>query len=151
MKIKVVLILSVLISLGLFSSCSSSDENVFVIGDELSEADDDEGSDPNSIIGEWEFDTVRYPFYIEKKVPTESRDLYHFYTNGKIKVVRKYHDALLYLNEGVYDYSYDSSKQEIFVNGQLRSCTISDGVMTISGDFSAYKESITGFVFTKKQ
>ena len=151
MKIKVVLILSVLISLGLFSSCSSSDENVFVIGDELSEADDDEGSDPNSIIGEWEFDTICYPFYIEKELPTESRDLYHFYSNGKVNVVRKYHDALLFLNEGVYDYFYNSSKQELFLNGQLRSCTISDGVMTISGDFSAYKESITGFVFTKKQ
>ena len=138
-----------LLTIAGMSSCSS-DDDVLVVSEEMSEADDEEALDPNSIIGEWEFDTVRYPFYIEKKLPTESRDLYHFYTNGKVKVVKKYHVALLFLNEGVYDYFYDSSKQEIFINGQLRSCTISDGVMKISGDFYAYKESITGFVFTKK-
>ena len=151
MKKKLLLMLSVLLSFGLFSSCNSSDENVIAVSEDVSEANEEEASDPNSIIGEWEFDTVRYPFYIEKKLPTESRDLYHFYTNGKVKVVRKFHDALLFLNEGVYDYFYDSSKQEIIINGQSRNCTISDGVMTISGEFSAYKESITGFVLTKKQ
>ncbi len=150
MKNKILTIMSVLILLGLFSSCSNSDENDSVLDGKTIEGDGKENADPNSIIGVWELESVWYPFYIEKEIPTEKRDLYYFYSNDKVKVLRKAKESLYFLDEGIYNYSYDSSKQEIFIKENLRSCTISDGVMTISGDFFAYKESITSFVFIKK-
>lgn len=149
MKNKLVLLMSLLFVLSYGMTGCSNDEDSILEGN-IVEGDSKESADPNSIIGVWELESVWYPFYIEKVIPTEKRDLYYFYSNDKVKVLRKTKDALYFLDEGIYNYSYDSSKQEINIKEKERSCSIYDGVMTISGDFYAYKESITSFVFIKK-
>ena len=104
----------------------------------------------SAILGEWELETVCFVFGDDYKVPTGKRNTYLFGPNGKVQVVRGDWDELLFLEEGQYDYSYDEIKQEIEINGEMRSCIISDGTMVISGDASAFNDSTTKYILKRK-
>jgi hypothetical protein len=102
----------------------------------LSKVDKETASDPNSIIGTWELKTLCYPEG-DWEIPSENRDLFMFYINGKMKVVIKKGKPLypdLPNEDGEYNYSYDKEKQIIQLCGETLKCIISNGEMSIEGD-----------------
>lgn len=126
---------------------------LFLVGGISCSSDDDFDTvttSSSAILGEWELDTVCFVFGDDYKVPTGKRDTYLFGTNGKVRVVRGDWDDSFFLGEGEYDYFYDETKQEIEINGKMRSCIISDGTIAISGDASAFNDSTTKFILKRK-
>ena len=126
---------------------------LFLVGGISCSSDDDFDTvttSSSAILGEWELDTVCFVFGDDYKVPTGKRDTYLFGPNGKVRVVRGDWDDSFFLGEGEYDYFYDETKQEIEINGKMRSCIISDGTMSISGDASAFNDSTTKFILKRK-
>ena len=114
------------------------------------EIDTNSLSVPDSeIIGIWELKTLRYGGD-DIDLPSEQRDVYRFYYNGKVKVILKTKGFTGFPKEdGEYDYSYDKEKQMIKFEGEkARKCIISDGKMYIDGYHEAYKDGITEFIFT---
>jgi hypothetical protein len=126
---------------------------LFLVGGISCSSDDDFDTvttSSSAILGEWELDTVCFVFGDDYKVPTGKRDTYLFGPNGKVRVVRGDWDDSFFLGEGEYDYFYDETKQEIEINGKMRSCIISDGTIAISGDASAFNDSTTKFILKRK-
>ena len=126
---------------------------LFLVGGISCSSDDDFDTvttSASAILGEWELDTVCFVFGDDYKVPTGKRDTYLFGPNGKVRVVRGDWDDSFFLGEGEYDYFYDETKQEIEINGKMRSCIISDGTIAISGDASAFNDSTTKFILKRK-
>jgi len=126
---------------------------LFLVGGISCSSDDDFDTvttSSSAILGEWELDTVCFVFGDDYKVPTGKRDTYLFGPNGKVRVVRGDWDDSFFLGEGEYDYFYDETKQEIEINGKMRSCIISDGTIEISGDASAFNDSTTKFILKRK-
>lgn len=126
---------------------------LFLVGGISCSSDDDFDTvttSSSAILGEWELDTVCFVFDDDYKVPTGKRDTYLFGPNGKVRVVRGDWDDSFFLGEGEYDYFYDETKQEIEINGKMRSCIISDGTIAISGDASAFNDSTTKFILKRK-
>lgn len=126
---------------------------LFLVGGISCSSDDDFDTvttSSSAILGEWELDTVCFVFGGDYKVPTGKRDTYLFGPNGKVRVVRGDWDDSFFLGEGEYDYFYDETKQEIEINGKMRSCIISDGTIAISGDASAFNDSTTKFILKRK-
>ena len=120
---------------------------LFLVGGISCSSDDDFDTvttSSSAILGEWELDTVCFVFGDDYKVPTGKRDTYLFGPNGKVRVVRGDWDDSFFLGEGEYDYFYDETKQEIEINGKMRSCIISDGTIAISGDASAFNPHCRG-------
>jgi hypothetical protein len=136
-KICLVMFAAMITGGSMMTSCSSDD-------------DFDTVTTSSAILGEWELDTVCFVFGGDYKVPTGKRDTYLFGPNGKVRVVRGDLDNSFFLREGEYDYFYDEIKQEIEINGKMRSCIISDGTMSISGDASAFNDSTTKYILKKK-
>ena len=134
MKPKFIFQLSVLLFMCLAMNGCSSDDSV---------------SNPDSIIGTWELETVSWVFGGDNVIPNENRDVYIFGTDGRVKVVKN-NDYSFFLEEGEYDYYYDKEKQELKINGKQRSCTISNGKMSISGDSDAYTDTTISFIFKKR-
>ena len=126
---------------------------LFLVGGISCSSDDDFDTvttSSSAILGEWELDTVCFVFGDDYKVPTGKRDTYLFGPNGKVRVVRGDWDDSFFLGEGEYDYFYDETKQEIEINGKMRSCIISDGTIAIGGDASAFNDSTTKFILKRK-
>lgn len=126
---------------------------LFLVGGISCSSDDDFDTvttSSSAILGEWELDTVCFVFGDDYKVPKGKRDTYLFGPNGKVRVVRGDWDDSFFLGEGEYDYFYDETKQEIEINGKMRSCIISDGTIAISGDASAFNDSTTKFILKRK-
>lgn len=140
---KVVVIMSMLLSLGMFSACSSDDDSLNGNNEKnegelvswFNETDKIYISDPNSIIGTWNLKTLCYPEG-NYEIPIDDRDLFMFSTNGKVKVVIKKGKSLypdLPNEDGEYDYSYDKEKQTLQLCGESLKCIISDGEMIVEG------------------
>lgn len=126
---------------------------LFLVGGISCSSDDDFDTvttSSSAILGEWELNTVCFVFGDDYKVPTGKRDTYLFGPNGKVRVVRGDWDDSFFLGEGEYDYFYDETKQEIEINGKMRSCIISDGTIAIGGDASAFNDSTTKFILKRK-
>lgn len=136
MKKKLVLMMSMLLWLGMFSACSS-----------------DEDTD-NPIVGTWELKTLCYPEG-DTEIPIGNRDMFTFNSNEKVKVVIRKGKPLypdLPNEDGEYDYSYDKDRQIIQLCGKTLKCIISSGEMHIEGyhygpDDGLYNHE---FIFIKK-
>ena len=131
------------------AGCSNDDQSIGW----LSETDIETASDPNSIIGIWELQTLCYPDF-DTKMPVEQRDIFMFSSKGQVKVIKKTRSFFPdFPNEdGEYEYSYDNEKQIIQLCGVTRACIISNGEMRIeSGYNDPDSEPVQFFIFIKRQ
>ena len=133
MKKKLVLMMSMLLWLGMFSACSSDDDT------------------DNPIVGTWELKTLCYPGG-DLEIPSDQRDLFIFNSNDKLKVIKKRRSFFPdFPNEdGEYDYSYYKKKQLIQLCGVERECIVSEDEMRIDGYHYADSEPVQLFIFIKK-
>ena len=136
MKQKVVFLMSIMFMAFVVAGCSSDDRT---------------NDDPdNPIIGTWELTSVIPVWGDESVIPSESQDLFYFKQNGKLHVTRNSDNGYYcFLEDGIYDYSYDNEKQEIRIKGQAYRCTFMDGKMKIQ-IAHAYEDKIAFYAFTKK-
>ena len=146
---KILFIASVIFASFCVSGCSNDDQSIGW----LSETDIETASDPNSIIGIWELQTLCYPDF-DTKMPVEQRDIFMFSSKGQVKVIKKTRSFFPdFPNEdGEYEYSYDNEKQIIQLCGVTRACIISNGEMRIeSGYNDPDSEPVQFFIFIKRQ
>ena len=108
----------------------------------------EEEIDP-SIIGEWELESVTWVFGNNTEIPSGSRDVYIFNSNGRVSVINN-NSLSLFMNAGDYSFHYDKTKQTITINGEPRSCIITGNKMSISGNSNAYTDSSSEFIFNKR-
>lgn len=103
-------------------------------------SDDNQSND--WITGTWELKTICFPEFPESncEMPPDSRDVFIFSLNGKVKVFlkRDFKCGDLPNKDGEYDYSYSKEKQEIQLCGETLKCVVSDSEMSMIGqDFGA--------------
>jgi len=129
MKKKLILMMSMLLWLGLFSACSSDEGNTDSIMGKNKIASE------FSIVGTWELKTLCYPENVFE-IPIDQRDVFIFSSNDKIKVFIKKGKPLypdLPNEDGEYDYFYDKEKQEIQLCEKTLKCITSESEMHMEG------------------
>lgn len=147
----IVLYVCLLIAATCFCGCGKDDYEDYLSDGWLTEADKKIASDPNSIIGAWELETLLGAFSIKVEIPSGHRDLYIFNSNGKVKCIINTKSDVPHLlkEDGIYDYSYDEEKQIIIINRETYSCFVSDDEMHINIGYSSCYDGIYDFILKK--